>query len=122
MSETDFPVIDHYRALRRVVNGIEHQLQRIKLWEAQPPSEEALASGEPFSYDTMPFHRWLQWLFIPRMRTILAGHGDLPTSSAILPYARDCLQDCCEDPDELLFLIQTFDELITGQVDADGTH
>ena len=113
VSDPQISVVDHYRALRRVVNGIEQQLHRIDLWEAEPPSDEALSSEQPFSYDTMLFHQWLQWLFIPRMRAILAGHGHLPTESAIFPYATDCLRECAEDPDELLFLIQTFDELIS---------
>ena len=78
----------------------------------------ALASEQPFSYDTMMFHQWLQWLFIPRMRAILAGHGHLPRESAILPYAADCLSSYDQAPDELLFLIQTFDELISGAAPA----
>lgn len=126
MSETETTVIDHYRTLRRVVNGIEQQLHRIDLWEAEPPPREALASEQPFSYDTMLFHQWLQWLFIPRMRAILAGHGHLPTESAIFPYATDCLRDSLrdrdQDADELLFLIQTFDELISGRGRPGGCH
>ena len=115
-------MVDYYRAVRRVINGIEQQLQRTQLWESEPPPDDDLASREPFSYDTLPFHRWLQWLFIPRMRTILAGHGHMPTSSDILPYATDCLRDCPEDVGQLLFLIQTFDELITGHAAAGETH
>ena len=122
VSDRQISIIDHYRALRRVVNGIEQQLHRTDLWEADPPSDEALSSEQPFSYDTMLFHQWLQWLFIPRMRTILAGHGHLPTESAIFPYATDCLAECCKDPGELLFLIQTFDELISGPSPSDHCH
>ena len=56
------------------------------------------------------------------MRTILAGHGHLPTESAIFPYATDCLRECAEHPDELLFLIQTFDELISDPRPSVGCH
>jgi hypothetical protein len=32
------------------------------------------------------------------------------------------LKEYAEDVAELLFLIQTFDELVSGQTDADATH
>ena len=106
-------VLARYRALRVIVDRVELELRRIDLWEDAPPASAALTSREPFSYDTLMFHQWLQWQFIPRMRRILAGHGGLPRASAILPYASDCMQRYRKrDVKELLFLIESFDELI----------
>ena len=99
--------------MRHVVDRMEDELRRLNLWESTSPDQHALNSQEPFSYDTLMFHQWLQWLFIPRMRRILMGHGELPGDSDIFPYALDSLRQFSEDPNALLFLIKTFDELIS---------
>ena len=109
-----------YRTLRRVVGNIESELRRLTLWERSRPHPAALESTTPFCYDTLTFHQWLQWLFIPRMERILAGHGGLPAESNIFPYAVDTLRHLGPDADELLFLVKTFDELI-AQDDTEVT-
>ena len=107
------------RALIAVVDGIEAELRRMDLWEPAPPSAELLASAAPFCCDTLSLSQWLQWLLIPRMRRILAGDGDLPTSSAIHPLAEDCFEHL--DAEDLLMLIERFDGLIRGEA-AVATH
>ena len=107
--------VDRYRALRGIVAKIEIELKTLELWESAPPEASALSSALPFSYDTLDFHQWLQWQFLPKMRRILMGHGPLPESSQIFPYALDCLRDSERDPNELLFLLRSFDELISGE-------
>ena len=48
------------------------------------------------------------------MRRILSGDGELPTSSAIRPYAEERAEELGGNPAELLFLIGHFDALIRG--------
>jgi uncharacterized protein YqcC (DUF446 family) len=105
------------RALIAVVDDLEAELRRMRLWESVPPSEHKLASAQPFCIDTLELSQWLQWLLIPRMRRIFAGEGDLPTASAIHPYAEDCFE-YLEDPSALLGLIERFDLLIRGDAAA----
>jgi uncharacterized protein YqcC (DUF446 family) len=105
------------RALIAVVDGLEAELRRMRLWEPVPPSEELLASPQPFCVDTLALSQWLQWLLIPRMRKIFAGDGELPTASAIHPYAEDCFEHL-DDPSNLLLLIERFDGLIRGEAAA----
>jgi len=105
------------RALAAIVDGLEAELRRMELWEREAPSAESLASTEPFCIDTLVFSQWLQWLLIPRMRSILAGDGNLPTASAIHPYAQDCFEHL-EDRTALLTLIRRFDALIRGEAGA----
>jgi len=105
------------RALIAVVDGLEAELRRVGLWEPEPPSEERLASEQPFCFDTLALSQWLQWLLIPRMRRILAGEGTLPTKSAIRPLAEDCFEHL-DDPSALLTLIDRFDRLIDGEAGA----
>jgi len=117
MTPAGFSSVDQYRSLREILGRIEAELKSLGLWEAQPPPPAALASTLPFCYDTLDLHQWLQWLFLPKMQRILLGHGALPTESGIFPYALDCLRDSDEDPNELLFLLRSFDEVLSGEAD-----
>ena len=105
------------RALMAVIDGLEAELRRMRLWEHEPPRKELLASPQPFCIDTLALSQWIQWLLIPRMRRIFAGDGELPKSSAIHPYAEDCFEHL-DDPSALLLLIERFDELIRGEAAA----
>lgn len=105
------------RELSAVIDGLEMELRRVRLWEPEPPSEHLLESSQPFCIDTLAFSQWLQWLLIPRMRRILAGDGQLPTRSAISPYAADSFEHL-EDGDALLALIERLDGLIRHQPEA----
>lgn len=109
------------RALIAVVDGLEAELRRQRLWEREPPREDQLASPQPFCVDTLALSQWLQWRLIPRMRRILAGDGELPTRSAIHPYAEDCFEHL-EDPRALLLLIERFDGLIRNDAEMASTH
>ncbi|RMO75178.1 YqcC family protein [Pseudomonas syringae group genomosp. 3] len=66
---------------------IERELRALGWWDATPPSEQALASQEPFSVDTLEFAQWLQWIFLPRMKIILENDLPLPNASGILEMA-----------------------------------
>jgi uncharacterized protein YqcC (DUF446 family) len=105
------------RALIAVVDGLEAELRRMQLWEPDPPSGELLASPQPFCADTLALQQWIQWLLIPRMRRIFAGDGEMPTSSAIHPYAEDVFEHL-DDPHTLLLLIERFDGLIRDETAA----
>ena len=108
-------------ALTAVVDGLEAELRRQHLWEREPPSAQLLTSTQPFCVDTLALSQWLQWRLIPRMRRILAGDGELPTRSAIHPYAEDCFEHL-EDPSALLLLIERFDGLIRNDTETATTH
>lgn len=104
---------DRRRAVAEVVDSIAREMRRNDLWEDQAPSDRCMASSQPFCCDTLQFHQWLQWQFLPRMYDILDHERDLPENSAILPYAEEFLPGQVDKPERLLFLLHTFDELIT---------
>lgn len=110
----DSMTLNRYSTLRTIVHGLEIELKRLELWEDEPPRPDALASQMPFACDRLMFHQWLRWQFIPRMQKILAGHGALPIASDIFPYALHSLSQYERDPNELLFLVRSFDEVIKG--------
>ena len=101
--------------MAEVLNRMRAELQRLDLWEAAPPPANRLASAQPFSWDTLSFHQWLQWQFLPRMSAAVDGEEIWPSDSAIYPYAEECLAGHLQESQELLFLIETLDELISGR-------
>lgn len=106
------------RAVAEVLVRMQLELQRLELWENAPPAKHRLTSDQPFSWDTLGFHQWLQWRFLPRMGDVLEGRDDWPLHCAIHPYAEECLAARQDDAQELLFLIETLDQLVTGDGSA----
>ena len=92
--------------------AIEAEMRRIDLWGAASPSEAALRSTTPFCHDTLAFHQWLQWVFLPRMKTVLGEDAGWPARSDIFPLAAEALRECEADPSELLLLIKQLDNFI----------
>jgi uncharacterized protein YqcC (DUF446 family) len=92
---------------------IERELRLLGLWKAVPPSDEDLSSREPFCVDTLDFDQWLQWIFLPRMKTILEQDLALPSASGILEMAEMVYASRLGEIRTLLSLLAQFDQLIT---------
>ena len=101
-----------------VLLEIEANLRINGKWDETSPGSSALASKQPFCMDTLAFEQWLQWIFLPRMKTTLEETKPLPAKSSIFAYAQECLHENDPSADSLLKLIKTFDELIKIQSGA----
>lgn len=77
--------------LNTLLAALETIMRRDGLWHHKPPGLEAMSSNMPFAVDTMEFTDWLQFIFIPRMQTLLAQQLPLPASCAIKPAAEVAL-------------------------------
>jgi uncharacterized protein YqcC (DUF446 family) len=66
---------------------IERELRAINAWRAEPLPDTAYDSEEAFSADTMTFHQWLQFVLLPRVRTIIGEGGAFPAESSVGAYA-----------------------------------
>lgn len=97
---------------------IERALRQAGWWTAQPPSEQALASVEPFCVDTLSFEEWLQWIFLPRMKLILENGLALPNASGILAMAEMVYASRPGQGIALMACLREFDLLITGASQA----
>lgn len=73
--------------LRTLLSSLEDELQQLGWWQQQEPSIEALQSQQPFCVDTLEFAQWLQWVFVPRMLSILDSRHALPSQCAIYEMA-----------------------------------
>ncbi|MBE7373764.1 YqcC family protein [Pseudomonas lopnurensis] len=91
---------------------IERELRVLGLWAPVPPTPEALASSEPFCVDTLQFEQWLQWIFLPRMKTIIEGGLPLPAISGIHAMAEMVYRE--RQVAGLLAALRRFDELIVN--------
>ncbi len=78
---------NHYIHLTSLLIDLECELRRAQLWATEAPSSTALASIEPFCVDTMSFNEWLQFVFLPRMHTLLTNQQPLPEQCNITAIA-----------------------------------
>lgn len=93
---------------------IERELRALGWWMATPPSDEALASTEPFCVDTLPFEAWLQWVFLLRMKGLVESAGPLPRASGIRLMAEEVYRGREAEVQALLVALGEFDQLIGG--------
>ncbi|MCK7543319.1 YqcC family protein [Marinobacter bryozoorum] len=94
--------------------GIEAEMRRIQVWASEPPSDDALASTQPFCIDTLAFTEWLQFVFLVRMKIIVEqGHG-LPDVSGIAPMAEEYFRARPEPGEGLVRELEAIDRLISG--------
>jgi uncharacterized protein YqcC (DUF446 family) len=93
---------------------IEAELRQLGWWAQSPPDARALASQEPFCVDTLDFAEWLQWVFLPRMHSIIEHDQPLPAASAICEMAEVRFREQLREVRQLLELLRAFDRLITG--------
>lgn len=112
MSPVDLPEPAPTQAnLLACLTQIEARLIAAKLATDQP-SPQALASVEPFCFDTLEFHAWLQWVFLPRMRETIVQNNPLAAPCSIAPLAEYRFAELASiNTAELLALITTFDTL-----------
>ncbi len=97
-----------------LLDDLETALQRQRLWDAQPPSPDAMASTLPFCIDSMHFQQWLQWIYIPRLRALIDAGAPLPGGSAILPYAEESFKlQGLRGTREILILIAHCDRVLS---------
>lgn len=98
-----------------LIDSMELEMRRLDLWSEVVPAVADLASRVPFCYDTLQFCQWLQWIFVPRIRLILADHAALPDVSDIASLAEVEFRQLSQDSSRLLEQIREFDQLISNQ-------
>jgi uncharacterized protein YqcC (DUF446 family) len=105
---------DPYAKLATLLEALVAELQRHDLWGDQPPPAQALASTAPFCHDSLAFHEWLQWLFIPRVRALISLRGPLPRDCNIAPMAEVSYAEAGWDSTELVDLLRAIDRIFGG--------
>ena len=102
-----------YAAVEAKINEIEAEMKKVGMWQKEPLPPEQLDVRAAFGQDKLAFEEWLQFIFIPRVREIIATKGDWPHGSQVSDQAwREWKQWGSEDQyDHLLDLLRQFDAL-----------
>ena len=65
------------------ITEIENEMKRIGSWQSEPLPEEKHNFHAAFAMDTLAFGQWLQFIFIPRVTSIVEARGEFPPSSSV---------------------------------------
>ncbi len=68
---------------KAAIDTIEAEMRSIGFWQAELLRPEQYNFQQAFGMDTMGFGQWLQFIFIPRVNSIIAEHGHFPKSSSV---------------------------------------
>ncbi|UZE94998.1 YqcC family protein [Alkalimarinus alittae] len=101
--------------IANLLREIEIELRQLGLWSDKPLEPQQLMSVEPFCIDTMTFPEWVQFVFIARLKFIIAQGAELPKTSDIAPMAEEFFKVNNVNAEPLISLIKAFDQLITEQ-------
>lgn len=102
-----------HTAVAEILIDIEAELRALRLWEAEPPSPRALASTQPFCFDTLTLPQWLQFVFLPRMHALVAAGAPLPDACGIKPMAEEYFRDAQVPIRGLLLALDRVDRLLS---------
>jgi uncharacterized protein YqcC (DUF446 family) len=102
-----------YDSVQQQIDAIEAEMKRAGYCRSEPLPPEAYNFRQAFAMDTMPFSSWLQFIFIPRVRSIIAEHGEFPQRSMVGAQAvREFDGD--NNADRLVSLLNDFDSSFDG--------
>lgn len=104
--------MSQHKELLLILNAISAQMMEKGLWQATPPSQEALSSPEPFCVDTLAFGEWIQWIMLPRLQQMAESHAVLPGNSDMFSMAEEAFKRVDVDTAELLSLILRLDQCL----------
>lgn len=103
-----------YLAVASMLLDIEAELRDLHWWEAQAPSAEALSSTMPFCADSLQFHQWVQFVFLPRMHALIDNRQPLPTVCGIAPMLEEANRVNSRQSARLLDLFVRLDKVLSS--------
>lgn len=88
---------------------IENEMKHIGMWQEGPLAPEQFDFRAAFGMDTMSFAQWLQFIFIPNVRTA-AWQNKFPAGSNV---AAQAVREFDGNPEasQLIMLLSDFDAL-----------
>jgi uncharacterized protein YqcC (DUF446 family) len=103
-------LIGLYSEVERKISEIEAEMKHIGYWSLEPLPDKAYDFHHAFAMDTMTFSQWLQFVLIPRVRSIIEQEGDFPSESMVGAQAvREFDGDTTAS--NLVTLLSEFDDL-----------
>ncbi|ORU90442.1 MAG: hypothetical protein A6F71_05610 [Cycloclasticus sp. symbiont of Poecilosclerida sp. M] len=101
-----------YHAVADVLLKLEMEMRANSLWTAITPSSVGLHSIQPFCVDTLFFHEWLQFIYIPQLKNIVEEGRQLPSSCDIVPMAEESFKLTNKRTDTILELLVECEQIL----------
>ncbi|MDB5035167.1 MAG: tRNA pseudouridine synthase [Chlorobi bacterium] len=97
--------------VEKAIGAVEAEMRRAGLWSDQPLEPERYEFTQAFGMDTMAFSQWVQFILVPRVRSIIESGGGFPATSQVGAQAvREF--DGVEQADGLVSALQEFDRVV----------
>lgn len=106
-----------WQALSESLAELERLMRELALWSEQAPLPQRMNSQAPFFVDTLAFEEWLQWVFIPRMRTVVELRAGLPPGCNVTPMGEEAFIHLAGRQQTLLTVLARIDQLATRLAD-----
>jgi len=97
--------------LSSTLEQLKEELVSQSLWLYEEPDETKFRSTAPFCCDTMDFHEWLQFVFIPKMNYMIENEMTLPSKLAIAPMGEVVYRNELQKREKLIKILQKIDSL-----------
>ncbi len=94
---------------------IEAELCQLGLWDKLPPPPAALASDQPFSFDTLTLPQWLQFIFLPTLYRLLEEGQPLPGRCGVAPVAEEYFRGMGLASIALEAALLKMDQMLSGE-------
>lgn len=79
--------MDIYQKAENIINKIEEEMRVKGLWQNEALEPEKFCSTKAFCLDTMTFVQWLQFVLLPRVKSIILSKGEFPAASEVSQQA-----------------------------------
>lgn len=106
---------NQYQQVQVLLRELKTSMQSVELWDSTTPASSAFESNLPFCCDTMYFHEWLQYVFVPKMQVIVEQREPLPGSMVLLPMAEEMLP-VQKNMLEVMVVLKQIDEFFEGGI------
>jgi uncharacterized protein YqcC (DUF446 family) len=103
---------DPYQHAQRSMEKLEAIMRQGGFWPGEAPDGPIEVKGA-FGCENMAFEQWLAWIFMPRVRDILAQRGAFPDGSSVGAYAIREL-DGAPGREELIDVLIEFDDMVNA--------
>jgi uncharacterized protein YqcC (DUF446 family) len=101
---------DRGAIVKEKIAAIEAEMRRIGLWQEEPLPKRAYDYTLAFAQDSMAFHQWLQFVFIPQVKKMAEDYEELPKMSRVSPAAVRAFEGW-DKGSRLIVLLKEFDNL-----------
>ncbi len=101
-----------YDMIDQRLDELESALAAAKLLENDLPSKAALSSDAPFCYDSLQYHQWLQFVFLPKTRELVSEEAVPAARSQIAPFVEHEMSGSGKYYGEILIAVKRLDKLL----------